>query len=303
VGAPEPRAPDAGPPAGERCAHDRALRGAGDGAGALREAVRYAVEAPGKRLRPSLVIAAYRAIRPAPPGDALYGLASAVELIHTYSLVHDDLPCMDDDALRRGRPTLHVAFSPGHAVLAGAALIPFAFARLDRCASALGCGRELRTRLAAELAAAAGAGGMVGGQWLDLDAEARGDAVPQGALERIHRLKTGALLTASLRLGGLAADASPPALAALTRFGGELGLAFQIVDDLLDVTGTDAQLGKTAGKDTAAGKATYPARFGVEGARRIAAERIDGAIRSLDGAVLDIRELTSLAAFVLERVR
>jgi geranylgeranyl pyrophosphate synthase len=269
----------------------------------LRASVRYALDTPGKRLRPTLVVAAYRAVRPGPPPEPLYRLALAVEVVHTYSLVHDDLPCMDDDALRRGRPTLHVAHGTARAVAAGAALIPLAFALLDRSATGLGLSAPARARLVEELAGATGAAGMAGGQWMDLEAEAARGRLAAEDLERIHRLKTGALLTASLRIGALAARAGPDALGALTRFGEEMGLAFQIVDDLLDVTRTAEELGKTAGKDAAAGKATYPSLFGVERARELAGERIHAAVEALRPAGIESRDLTALATYVLERDR
>jgi geranylgeranyl diphosphate synthase, type II len=273
------------------------------GAPPLGDAIRYALETPGKRLRPILCAAAYRVFRPGPLPDAVYRLACALEVVHTYSLVHDDLPCMDDDPLRRGRPTVHVAFSPAVALLAGAALIPAAVRLLDGAGAALGLAAEVRGRLAAELCRAGGGGGMVAGQWLDLAGEKRGAAVELEGLERIHRLKTGALLTASLRVGALAAGGEGRALGALSEYGAELGLAFQIVDDLLDVTRTDAELGKRAGKDAGAGKATYPAAVGVEGARALARERVRCAVAALDGAEIRSPELEALAAYVVERDR
>jgi geranylgeranyl pyrophosphate synthase len=224
-------------------------------------------------------------------------------VLHTYSLVHDDLPCMDDDALRRGRPTVHVAFTPTVALLAGGALIPAAVRLLDGAARELGVEVATRGRLVVELCTAAGGAGMVAGQWLDLAAEDAGVRVGPRELERIHRLKTGALLAASLRIGALAAGADARLLDALSVYGREVGLAFQIVDDLLDVTRTDAELGKTAGKDRAAGKATYPLHFGVEGARRMAAERIAAALAALAAAGARAPELEALAAYVLERGR
>ena len=276
----------------------------GDGAPAgLREPMAYALATPGKRLRPILCVAAYRVVRPAHPPDAVCRLACALEIVHTYSLVHDDLPCMDDDDLRRGRPTVHVAFGERAALLAGAALIPAAVRVLDDAARGLGLDAPLRGRLVSELCAAGGARGMVGGQWLDLLGEAPGAAVDADGLERIHRLKTGALLAASLRIGALAAGGDGPVVDALTDYGRELGLAFQIVDDVLDVTRTDAELGKTAGKDAGAGKATYPSLFGLEGAERMARERIQRAVGALRGAEIRSAELEALAAYVLERGR
>ncbi len=275
-----------------------------DGAPAmLREPVAYALATPGKRVRPILCAAAWRVVRPGDTPDAVYRLACAVEVVHTYSLVHDDLPSMDDDALRRGRPTVHVVFGERAALLAGAALIPAAVGVLDDAARELGLDAPARGRLVAELCTAGGARGMVGGQWLDLLGEESGARTDADGLERIHRLKTGALLAASLRIGALAAGADARRVDALTDYGGELGLAFQIVDDVLDVTRTDAELGKTAGKDVGAGKSTYPSLFGLEGAARMARERIARAVDALRGAGIRSAELEALAAYVLERGR
>ena len=269
---------------------------------ALRDPVLYALGTPGKRLRPVLCVSAFRVVRPGDVPDAVYRLACAVEIVHTYSLVHDDLPCMDDDALRRGRPTVHVRFSPGAAMLAGAALIPAAVRVLDGAARDLGLDPPSRGRLAVELCQAGGARGMVGGQLLDLEGEASGQVEAEG-LERIHRLKTGALLAASLRIGALAAGADEARLEALTAYGRELGLAFQIVDDVLDVTASDGALGKTPGKDAEAGKATYPSLFGLPRAREMARERVARALEALRGAEIRSPELEALAAYVLERDR
>jgi geranylgeranyl diphosphate synthase type II len=278
-----------------------------DGApSALREAMLYALATPGKRLRPILCVAAYRVVRPGPAPDAVYRLACTVEIVHTYSLVHDDLPCMDDDDLRRGRPTVHVAFSPGAALLTGAALIPTAVRVLGDSARELGLDAAARGALVAELCRAGGAQGMVGGQWLDLRAEQSDAPVDADGLERIHRLKTGALLAASLRIGARAAGAAGADEAhaeALTAYGRELGLAFQIVDDVLDVTRTAAELGKTAGKDVDAGKATYPSLFGVRRAREMAVERTDRAVDALHAAGIRSPELEALAVYLLERGR
>ena len=270
---------------------------------ALRQAMLYALATPGKRLRPALCVAAYRLVRPEPTPEAVYRLACAVEIVHTYSLVHDDLPAMDDDDLRRGRPTVHVAFSTGAALLAGAALVPVAVRVLDDAARELGLDAPARGWLVAELCRAGGAQGMVGGQWLDLRGEHPGIEVTADELEHIHRLKTGALLAASLRLGAMAAGADEARMVALTAYGRELGLAFQIVDDVLDVTRTDAELGKTAGKDVDAGKATYPSLFGVERAREMAVERTVRAVEALHAADIRSPELEALAAYVLERGR
>lgn len=270
---------------------------------ALRDAMQYALATPGKRLRPALCVTAYRVLRPEPTPDAAYRLACALEIVHTYSLVHDDLPSMDDDDLRRGRPTVHVVYGPGTAVLAGAALIPVAVRVLDDAARELGLDAAVRGRMAGELCRAGGALGMVGGQWLDLHGEHPGVRVDADGLEHIHRLKTGALLAASLRIGAMAGGANQARMDALTAYGRELGLAFQIVDDVLDVTRTAAELGKTAGKDVDAGKATYPSLFGLARAREMAVERTVRAVDALHAAGVHSPELEALAAYVLERGR
>jgi geranylgeranyl diphosphate synthase type II len=276
----------------------RIVRGVPD---PLAEALRYALGTRGKRLRPVLCCAAYRAVAGAEPPEAAYRLACAVEAVHTYSLVHDDLPCMDDDDLRRGRPTVHRVHGAALAALAGAALLPAAAAVLDTEGAELGLEPAERGRLVAELCAAAGACGMVGGQLLDLEGE--GAELDAAALERIHRAKTGALLAASLRLGGLAARGCPEQLRGLTAYGEALGLAFQIVDDVLDVVAPSDALGKTAGKDASSRKSTYPALFGVEGARKLARERAADALEALRAAGIRSPELEALAGYVVERRR
>lgn len=265
----------------------------------LREPMRYALATPGKRIRPILCVSAWRAVHHGVAPDAVYRLACAVEVVHTYSLVHDDLPSMDDDALRRGRPTVHTAFGVHRAMLAGAALIPAAAQVLDAAARELGLDAGTRRALVGGLCRAGGADGMVGGQLMDLDGEGR--PLDADALEGIHRRKTGALLAAALRLGGIAAGASDAALAALDEYGQDLGLAFQIVDDVLDVTGSDAQLGKTPGKDESAGKTTYPALFGLDGARARAEGYVGAAVAALRAGGIESEELEGLARYVLER--
>lgn len=272
----------------------------------IAEPIRYALEAGGKRLRPILCVTAYRAA--APPASAaggapqgIYEIACAIEFIHTYSLVHDDLPCMDDDDLRRGRPTTHKVFGESRAIRAGAALIPLACQALSRGARGLGLTTAERAALVHELCGAAGGGGMVGGQWLDLEAEGRSVTVVE--LEAIHRLKTGALLAASLRLGGLAARADTVTLTALGDYGRAVGLAFQIADDLLDLTGNTALLGKTAGRDVDLSKATYPALLGLEGARARANQEVGEAITALRRAGIESPELEALARYAIERDR
>lgn len=226
----------------------------------IHTAMRYSLFAGGKRLRPILALAAAEAcggaLEPALPA------ACAVECIHTYSLIHDDLPCMDDDDMRRGRPTCHKVFGEGIAVLAGDALLTIAFEILSHTPEPR---RHKMPALLRELATAAGSRWLIAGQVLDLEGE--GKRTSPRDLQFIHRSKTAALLTASIRLGAMSANAPDAQLAALTTFGQSLGLAFQIIDDILDVTQTSEKLGKSAGKDIAAQKATYPAVFGLEKSR------------------------------------
>ena len=228
---------------------------------ALHAAMRHAVLLGGKRLRPLLVYAT-GALFDADEA-ALDAPAAAVELIHAYSLVHDDLPAMDDDALRRGQPTVHVAYDEATAILAGDALQSLAFGVLADAAT----GDEVRVALLRTLAGAAGAAGMCGGQALDIAATGTGAALDLSALERLHALKTGALIRAAVRMGALCGRADTAALDALDRYAQALGLAFQVRDDILDVEGSSATLGKTAGKDAAQDKATYPALIGLDGSR------------------------------------
>ena len=262
----------------------------------LAEAMRYSVLAGGKRLRPALALMAAEACG-ADPAVALPA-ACALEMVHTYSLVHDDLPSMDDDDLRRGRPTCHKAFDEATAVLAGDGLLTLAFEVLAAHVRP----PEAAIRCVRELAEASGPAGMVGGQMADLLAEGRtdGDAT---ALEAIHRRKTGALLRAALRLGGISAGADADTVAALDTYGQGVGLAFQIVDDLLDVQGDEAKLGKRVNKDSALGKWTYPGFLGVEGSRERARQVVGDAVAAL--APLGDRgaRLRALAWDLLERDR
>lgn len=267
--------------------------------------VRYALEAGGKRLRPILVVAAYRAAGGGDGKEAgergIHDVACAVEFVHTYSLVHDDLPCMDNDDLRRGKPTTHRVYGSGRAVIAGAALIPLAVLALARGGRALGLeGGEIAS-MVRELCEAAGAAGMVGGQLLDLDAE--GLPVDLSDLEAIHRRKTGALLAASLRIGGVAARADRAVIEALGEYGRSVGLAFQIADDVLDLTGETAKLGKTAGRDVALEKATYPSLLGIDGAIARARAEAEAAVAALRSAGIDTPELVALAHYAVERDR
>ena len=225
----------------------------------LHAAMRYAVLGGGKRLRPLLVYAAGAAT--GADESLLDAPAAALELIHAFSLVHDDLPAMDDDDLRRGQPTVHVAFDEATAILAGDALQSLAFESL----ALADADPALRVAWLATLAQATGAAGMCGGQALDMEATAR--RLTPAALENVHALKTGALIRACVRMGALAGGAAPAVLAALDDYAAALGLAFQIRDDLLDIEGDSAQLGKSAGKDQAQQKSTYPALLGMDGAR------------------------------------
>ncbi len=225
----------------------------------LHAAMRHATLGGGKRMRPLLVYAAGTLL--GADEAALDAPAVAVELIHAYSLVHDDLPAMDDDALRRGQPTVHVAFDEATAILAGDALQTLAFSALARSDAA----PALRADWVLTLADASGVAGMCGGQALDIDATGHAQTLQQ--LQRMHALKTGALIRASVRMGALGGGADADTLARLDRFADTLGLAFQIRDDILDIEASSEQLGKTAGKDVAQAKSTYPALLGIEGAR------------------------------------
>jgi len=248
----------------------RFLPGEDEIPGAIHAAMRYCMFAGGKRLRPVLCLAAAEACGGSRE-DALPA-ACAVELMHTYSLVHDDLPCMDDDDLRRGRPTCHKVYGEAMAVLCGDALLTESFAVLAKSKSRVG-------EMIAELASAGGSRKLIGGQVLDLEGE--GKSLSLEELIRIHGSKTAALLTASVRLGAMSADVDETKLAALTKFGRALGLAFQIIDDILDVTQTTENLGKTAGKDAAVAKATYPAVIGLEESRAEAARLTTEALEAL----------------------
>ena len=265
------------------------------------DAMRYALAGGGKRLRPALCAAAYEAVARQAAHERVADLACALELIHTYSLVHDDLPCMDDDDMRRGRPTTHRVYGEQTALLAGAALIPLAFRVAGMATVALQLNEDEQREVAASLAAAAGAAGMVGGQVLDLAAESK--AVDLETLERIHAAKTGALLAGACRIGAIAAHASAPQLAALDSFGQHLGLAFQITDDILDETASTEELGKTAGKDREVAKATYPALLGLQGALELAATEAAAAVGALATADLASDVLAALCRFAVERKR
>jgi geranylgeranyl pyrophosphate synthase len=265
--------------------------------------VRHAVLSGGKRLRPILCATAYATVGKDPgkrPPPAVYDLAASLELIHTYSLMHDDLPCMDDAELRRGRPTPHVLFGQRDTVVSGLALIPAASLQALRAARALGCSEDTARGIVADLNRAAGAGGMVGGQVLDLLGE--DDDLSGPDLDDLHRRKTGALLTASLRIGASAACAPGPVLRALQAYGAAIGLAFQITDDILDVTSSPEQLGKNP-SDVGLGKSTYVGLYGLEEAERMALALSQEAREALRGASLHSPALESLASYVVERTR
>lgn len=260
--------------------------------------MRYSLEAGGKRLRPVLVFASAELFDPAGSRDPLPA-AVAVECLHTYSLIHDDLPCMDDDALRRGRPTTHRAYDVPTATRVGFLLVPVAGLVLSQAARDLVLSEPSLGRMARELFEAGGIEGMVGGQWLDLEAEGR--TLDLDGLIAVHRAKTGALIRAACVLGGMAAEAPPAALEALGHYGHEVGLAFQIADDVLDVIGTSAQLGKTAGRDAELAKSTYVSVLGVERAREEAATHAHRAVGHLEAAGLEVGALAALAGYIVSR--
>jgi len=274
---------------------ERALALPDPGTARLREAMRYSVLGAGKRLRPTLVYLTGEAL-----GAPLEQLDSAVELIHVYSLVHDDLPAMDDDDLRRGRPTCHRAYDEATAILVGDALQALAFAVLANDPMA-GNSVAQRLEMIRVLARATGTSGMAGGQAVDLAAV--GQTLSVAAIEDMHRRKTGALIQASVLLGALAAGVSDgPGMAALERFGAHVGLAFQIQDDILDVEGDPRVLGKSTGADAAHAKPTYPSTVGLESARVRARELRDDAIAALAPLGGRAAALTQLANFVVARV-
>jgi geranylgeranyl pyrophosphate synthase len=262
--------------------------------------VRYSLLSAGKRLRPTLLCAAYEALGGIRPEIA--DLAAAVEVVHAYSLVHDDLPCMDDDDLRRGQPTTHRAFDVATATAAGYRMVGLAARVLAHGAAALGLPPERSAAIAGELFRAAGAGGMIGGQALDLESEGR--QLAPGQLAEMHRRKTGALIAASCVIGGLAVpEATPDGIASVRAYGEAIGLAFQIADDVLDATATSDQLGKTAGRDAALAKSTFVTALGVGGARaeaeRLAAEAVD----RLRRGGLSSPILVALAHYIVTRSR
>ena len=263
----------------------------------LFQPARHAVLSGGKRLRPVLCVVAYRACGGG-TGPAIYDLGAAIELIHAYSLMHDDLPCMDDADLRRGQPTPHTLFGEQATARAGLALIPAASLWALRASNALGANDAVSRRIVIQLNRGAGAGGMVGGQALDLLGEGR--RLDADELDRLHRMKTGALLTASLVIGGIAAGASDTTLAGLESFGRGIGLAFQVTDDILDATEVAEDLGKHPSDDVL-DKSTYVSLYGLEEAMKRARVHAQEATEALRGAGLDAPALIALASYVVER--
>jgi geranylgeranyl diphosphate synthase type II len=277
---------------------DRSLPPATAWPDTIHRAIRYSLFAGGKRIRPLLALAAAEAA--GGEEEDVLPFACAVEMVHTYSLIHDDLPAMDDDDLRRGKPTSHKVFGEAIAILAGDALLTRAFHLIVDLPADLDPDR-LRRRLAAAaiLGEACGTGGLIGGQVLDLESERR--PVDAATLERLHRAKTGALLGACVRGGAVLGRATPETTSCLDRFASAIGLAFQVVDDILDATEGAEQLGKTAGKDRAAGKATYVAVHGLAGARRIAADLLAEAREAVAPLGRRGETLDALARLIVER--
>jgi geranylgeranyl diphosphate synthase, type II len=261
----------------------------------LMESIEYSLLAGGKRLRPALVLEAWRACGGLEESQqAALAAAAAIELVHTFSLVHDDLPAMDDDDLRRGRPTHHKVFGEAMAILAGDAMLAMAFDVLVRHAPA-----PVAAAMVRELSTSTGPEGMIGGQVLDIEGENRRLSLEQ--LQDIHRRKTGALLTSACRLGALAAGAGASQVDAVTTFGRHLGLAFQIVDDILDVTSSPEQLGKATHKDKSRGKNTYPNLLGIDESRAEARRQLDQALSAARSLGEAAGPLARLAEFVLAR--
>ncbi|MCL7944445.1 farnesyl diphosphate synthase [Marinobacter sp. ATCH36] len=274
---------------------ERRLSTSDDGSVRLQQAMQYSVLGGGKRIRPALCLAAASAV--GQPQDKATVPACALELVHAYSLIHDDLPAMDDDELRRGRATTHIAFDEATAILAGDALQTMAFGWL---AEAPGLDNQVRLAMIRELAFASGHQGMVGGQAIDLESVGKSLTVDQ--LERMHRHKTGALIAASVRMGALTApDVSSEQLAALTIYSQTLGLAFQVQDDLLDIEGDTTVIGKPQGSDLARSKPTYPSLLGSAGARDYLSQLLDSALSSLDGFGEEGDILRDMAGYVVAR--
>jgi geranylgeranyl diphosphate synthase type II len=273
---------------------DRFLPSADTKPKTIHEAMRYSIFAGGKRLRPIICLATAEVL--GARGDQALPLACAVECIHTYSLIHDDLPCMDNDDFRRGKPTSHKVFGEAIAVLAGDALLTIAFEIAAGCKSRP---RYPHAAIIRELAVASGSQALIGGQVAD--AEGEGKKISPGELRYIHENKTAALITASIRLGAMSANATPAQLKRLTEFGRSLGLAFQVIDDILDVTQTSEKLGKSAGKDLKAQKATYPALLGMAKAKKEADKLTARARAALKPFGKSAASLAAIADYLLRR--
>jgi geranylgeranyl diphosphate synthase type II len=264
----------------------------------LHKAMRYSIFAGGKRVRPILMLAACQAVG----GDTERAIpaACAMEMIHTYSLIHDDLPAMDDDDFRRGNPTNHKVFGEAIAILAGDALLTEAFKLISNPRCAVGCDPTARLAVINEIATCAGSYGMVGGQVVDMESEGKND-IDLPIVQYIHTHKTGALIKASVVAGALLGGAGEQKLAAITRYGEAAGLAFQIADDILDIEGTTEEIGKDAGSDEARGKATYPAVIGLSAAKEEAQAMMDDAMKSLEIFGTEADPLREIAAYIVKR--
>jgi geranylgeranyl diphosphate synthase type II len=262
------------------------------------EAIRYSLFAGGKRLRPNLCLASAEAV--GGTRDSVLPFACALELIHTYSLVHDDLPAMDDDDLRRGKPTSHKAYGEGTAILVGDALLTSAFTLIAQKSPKMGVNAEAILEALFELGSAAGVNGMVLGQFMDMQSEEK-KTMDQAGLETIHKNKTGALIRASVRIGGIVGQADARKLKSLTEYGEQLGLAFQIMDDILDVTGDENELGKSVGQDQIKEKWTYPRLVGVAQAEQDANRLSALAITALDSFGVSADPLRLLASYAVHR--
>lgn len=255
----------------------------------LHEAMRYSMFAGGKRLRPALTYAAFEAFHG--KGDKIWLVSSALEMLHTFSLIHDDLPCMDDDDFRRGMPTAHKKYGEATAVLSGDALCIHAFGLLAQTGS---------SQVVEEVARSLGTSGMIGGQMIDIESE--GQQVTLDVVDYIHYHKTAALIEASLVTGAIVAGATPEQIVPMREFGHAIGLAFQVVDDILDIEQTTEQLGKDAGSDLEKGKATYPSIIGLEASKKKAVDLYQASIAALDRCQADTKVLRSIAAFIVTRV-
>ncbi len=271
------------------------------GGGRIAAAMRYCVMAGGKRLRPVLCLAAAEAVG-GRSGDALK-TAAAIEFIHTYSLVHDDLPAMDDDALRRGKPTCHTAFDEATAILAGDALLTLAFQLLAAPENGAGVAAATRLQVIDEIAEAAGHAGMIGGQMADIAAEGGQNRIDLPELEQLHLMKTGALIAAAVVSGAIVGSGTPDQVRQLRRYARNIGLAFQITDDILNVEGDPVLLGKAVGTDRAKNKSTYPALLGLEKSKTLATEKVTAALETLKNFDKMADPLRAIARYVIERKR